>query len=112
MPSGKERRKFSRLSEFDEITYSIIPQSKSVKRLTLDLSAGGIRLISDGFIPVNSLLKIEIKLKHSDKVITAIAKAAWIKSLFDDEHYEVGIEFKEIKKEDLRFFKLLCGEEK
>jgi c-di-GMP-binding flagellar brake protein YcgR len=104
MSSEKNRRRFARVAEFEEISYSIIPHSKIRKKLTLDLSVGGSRFISDDFIPVGSLLKIEIKLKSSQRVINAIAKIMWVKSLFGDERYEIGVEFTHIKKEDAQFF--------
>ncbi|MEW6075088.1 MAG: PilZ domain-containing protein [Candidatus Omnitrophota bacterium] len=107
MDFEKEKRKFSRVSEYDEISYSIIPHPKSKNKLTLDLSAGGIRFIADEFIPLNSLLRLEIRLLHCSKVINAIAKVVRVKSLFGDERFEIGVEFVDIKKEDLVLFKSL-----
>lgn len=108
MDFGKEKRKFTRFFEYDEISYSVIPHPKSKNKLTLDLSEGGIRFIADEFIPLNSLLRLEIKLLHCSKVINAIAKVVRVKSLFGDERFEIGVEFIDIKKDDLALFKSLC----
>ncbi len=107
MSSQEERRKFKRVAGYDKITYNIIPRGKIKKKLTLDLSAGGIRFIGDDFIPLHSLLKLNVSLKNSPKVISAIAKTVWVKSIFGDERYEIGVEFVEITKEDLALFKSL-----
>ncbi len=103
MVSEKERRKFSRVSEAAEISYSIMPRYKTERRLTRDLSLGGIRFISDSFIPLSSVLKVEIKLKHTQRIISAIVKVVWVRSVFGDESYEIGAKFLQIKNKDLEF---------
>lgn len=73
--------------------------------MTRDLSLGGVRFISDNFIPAHSVLRLEIKLEygHFEKTIYAIARLIWIREIFDDERYEVGAEFIDISGEDLKF---------
>lgn len=99
----KERRKFIRIKEQDAVSYTIIPNYKSECKMTKDLSLGGVRFIADHFIPVNSVIKMEIKLKHIPKAINAILKLVWIQSIFNDECYDVGAEFLDINKKDLEF---------
>ena len=36
-------------------------------------------------------------------MINAVARVAWIREIFDDENFEVGVEFMDISKEDSRF---------
>jgi len=99
----KERRKFIRIDEQTAVSYSVMPNYKSERKLTQDLSLGGIKFISDHFMPVGSILKIEIRLKHIPKVINAVVKLIWIKAIFNDEQYDVGVEFVHIDREDLEF---------
>lgn len=99
----KERRRFIRIKEDDAISFTILPTYKSTTSLSRDLSIGGIRFLSGRFIPPHSILKLEIKLNLLPRIIYAIAKIAWIKEIFDDERYDIGAEFIEINKHDLRF---------
>lgn len=99
----KERRKFSRITEDDSIGYVLVPNFKSARSLTQDLSIGGIRFFSKSFIPARSVLKVEIKLKYIPRVINALARIMWIREVFENERYEVGVEFIDINKEDSNF---------
>lgn len=97
-----ERRRFIRIRQQDIINYTILSQFKSRRKLTQDLSLGGVRFISDNFIPMHAILKLEIKLMDTLSMINAVARVAWIREIFDDENFEVGAEFMDINKEDLR----------
>ncbi len=101
----RERRRFIRINEQDAVSYRIMPHYKSERKLTHDLSLGGIKFISGHFIPAGSVLKLEISLKHVPRVISAVARLIWIKAIFDDEHYDAGAEFIEIDREDLEFMR-------
>lgn len=100
-----ERRRFLRIKEDDAISYSLIPNYKTMRKLTRDLSLGGIRFICDQFISQGSILKLKIELQHTHRVINAVARLVWIKTIYDDESYETGAQFIEINKEDLEFLK-------
>ena len=98
-----ERRKFVRIRQQDIVNYTVLSQFKNRIKLTQDLSPRGARFISDNFIPVDAILKLEIKLMDTPRMINAVARVAWIKEIFDDESFEVGVEFMDISKEDSRF---------
>ena len=98
-----ERRKFVRIRQRDIVNYAILFQFKSSRKLTQDLSLRGARFISDNFIPIHAILKLEIKLMDMPRMINAVARVAWIREIFDDENFEVGVEFMDISKEDSRF---------
>ncbi len=99
----KDRRRFLRVPEEDKIKYSVIPESKSGRKLTRDLSLGGMRFIADQFVPVGSIIKIELKLKRIERAINLLAKVMWVKSVFADERFEIGVRFIDIKGDDLKF---------
>ena len=44
-------------------------------------------------MPVDTLLKIDFKLKTLEKEVTALGKVKWIKVLIEDKSYEAGVEF-------------------
>jgi hypothetical protein len=53
----------------------------------------GARINVNSFLPVDTLLKIDVILKHSHQTITVLGKVKWIKSLFGINSYEAGVEF-------------------
>lgn len=48
---------------------------------------------SDVFIPVDSMITLELSLEKNPEVITVIAQVRWIKTLFEGEAFAVGLEF-------------------
>lgn len=99
----KERRRFTRIKKQCPVSYCVLPQIKIKRKMSLDLSQGGLRFISEDFIPLNSKLKIEIDLDNPPRLINAIAQLVWIKEIFANEYFNVGVRFLEISKEDLRY---------
>ena len=98
-----ERRKYLRIREEDLITCEVLPSHKIGKGLTENLSIGGIRFFIEEFIPIASILRVELKLKHADREINAIVKVKWVRQVFSDEQYDVGAEFIDISSEDIKF---------
>jgi hypothetical protein len=95
----KERRKEERIKELNEITISVISEVKNISKkeflndYSTDISTSGARIQSNILLPVDTLLKIDFKLKTLEKKITALGKVKWIKVLIDDKSYEAGVEF-------------------
>jgi PilZ domain. len=94
-----EKRRAGRLKKDNEITITIIsgvkksPKEKIIYHISKDISVYGARINVNSFLPVDTLLKIDITLKNPHQMITAFGKVKWIKSLFADESYEAGLEF-------------------
>ena len=94
-----ERRRAQRLEEENEITITIVsggekpPKEKIIYNYSKDISVSGARIQAHIFLPVDSLLKIEMTLKTLRQMITVIGKVKWIKVVFEDESYEAGVEF-------------------
>lgn len=99
----EEKRKYFRLKEGDSISYTIIPNYKSERMITIDLSVGGIRFITEHFVSPDSVIKLELTLERAKRVVNAIAQVRWIRSIYDDERYEIGVEFIDIEREDSQF---------
>ena len=95
----EERRKAERLKELNEITISVtspqknIPKEKSLYNYSKDISACGAKIQSNILLPVDTLLKIDFKLKTLKKQITTLGKVKWVKVNIDDKSYDAGIEF-------------------
>src|SRR5271157_2900617 len=94
-----ERRGAQRLEEESEITITIVsggekpPKEKILYNYSKDISVSGARIQAHIFLPVDSLLRIEMTLKTLRQMITVIGKVKWIKVVFEDESYEAGVEF-------------------
>ena len=93
-----ERRRAQRLEEESEITITIVsggekpPKEKILYNYSKDISVSGARIQAHIFLPVDSLLRIEMTLKTLRQMITVLGKVKWIKVVFEDESYEAGVE--------------------
>ena len=94
-----EKRRAKRLKEEIEITITVVsgggnsPKEKVLYNYSKDISVSGARIMANILLPVDTLLKVDFKLKNLQQTITALGKVKWIKILFNDESYEAGVEF-------------------
>ncbi|MGA2783052.1 MAG: PilZ domain-containing protein [Smithella sp.] len=95
----KEKRKAERLEEYNEITVSVISEEENLPKEKIhysnsqDISVYGTQIRGNIRLPVDTLLKIDFKLKNLQQKITALGKVKWIKIIIKDKYYEAGIEF-------------------
>jgi c-di-GMP-binding flagellar brake protein YcgR len=106
----REKRRAKRVKEKTEVTITLIQQddlragSKIIRHFTKDISLGGIRIQSDTFIPVNSMVKIKVPIGSPIKLISALGKVRWIKRL-EEGLFEMGVEFVDTPQESVRILK-------
>lgn len=106
--SGEERRRAERLREDNEIIITIVSggkelqQEKIIYNYTKDISVGGARIQANIFLPVNSLLKIDLILKNLRQKITAFGKVKWSKIITENKTYEAGVEFVDTPEEAIK----------
>ena len=95
----EEKRIAPRLEEENEVTISVIssrknlPKEKIIFNYIKDISVSGAKLQTNTFLPVDTLLMIEVTLKTLQQKIIAIVKVKWVKIIIDGKSYEVGMEF-------------------
>ena len=95
----EDRRKEERLNHENEIAVTLIDDEKTPvkgKRLnnqSLDISVSGAKIQSNTPLPVDTLIRIKIKLKKIGKRITTIGKVKWTNGLSMNKFYEAGVEF-------------------
>ena len=103
-----ERRKAIRLKEMNEITTTVISGDSHLSKdrvfynLSEDISVSGARIRGNTFLPVDTVLKIDITLTTLKQKITALAKVKWIQSIFEDKWYEAGVEFMNTQSDMMR----------
>ena len=94
-----ERRKAPRLQEENEVTITVVsgegnlPEDTVINNRSKDISVSGARIQAHLYLPVDTLLMMEVKLSTVRQMITVIGKVKWIKIIYEDESYEAGVEF-------------------
>jgi hypothetical protein len=94
-----ERRHVQRIEQETKVAFSVMSggefahHRKVSHSLTKNISLNGIMIESDVFIPVGSMLTLDLSLEKNPEVITVVAEVKWIKSLYEDESFGVGLEF-------------------
>ena len=94
-----KKRRERRKDEENKVTISVVSKYKTqeildnIYALTKDISMSGVKIQTDANLPINTLLKIEMALAKSHRLISVIGKVKWIKQLYGNEVFEVGVEF-------------------
>ncbi len=100
--SGEERRSYPRAQCDLALQYRNLNKnySQAAGALAKDISAGGMRFISSNFLPVFTLLRIELLIESDIRSISLTARVAWTEKLPYNENYLIGVEFLNIRNED------------
>ena len=94
-----DKRRDKRLKEENKLMLEIISNNeifdckKIYFTLTKDISLGGVNIRTDTFLPVNTMVKIELPLRKMHRIVCVRGKVKWVKSLYGDEVFETGLEF-------------------
>ncbi len=97
-----DRRRDLRIEKENQISFSISPDEelhshrKVAHCLTRNISRNGAMIYTDVFLPVGSLLTLEISLGKPYDIITLVGEVRWVKSLPGAELFEAGLEFIDI----------------
>ena len=103
---AREKRRDSRIDEEDKVLIELLtngrpPADKTIiNALTKDVSPGGVRLLTDVLLPVDTLLKMEIVLSQRRRQVHAMGVVRWAHSMYEEEMFEIGIEFTQISPDD------------
>jgi c-di-GMP-binding flagellar brake protein YcgR len=94
-----EKRREKRIKKENKLIFEVFSTDRNLENkkihytLTKDISLGGVNIRTDTFLPVDTLVKIDLPLPKMHKIISVRGKVRWVKSLYDDEVFEVGLEF-------------------
>ncbi|MGD9346817.1 MAG: PilZ domain-containing protein [Candidatus Aminicenantes bacterium] len=94
-----EKRKEKRIKDEIKVAIKLLPEEKYqheknvVYALTKDISSGGVKIVTDKMLPIDTLLKIELTLAKIRKLVEATARVRWVSRLYDDDVFEMGLEF-------------------
>lgn len=92
----KEQRQFPRVPLHGPLHFQVKTTSKFGSTVSRDISEGGIRFLSDDFVPVGTSMILEVNLDNSPKYINAVADVVWSQKVPHSERYQLGLRFSEI----------------
>jgi len=93
------KREAKRLREENKLFFEIVSSPKQFEHkkvfytFTKDISLKGISIRTDTFLPIGTIVVIKINLQKFSKMIELKAQVRWVKSVFEDEVFKVGLEF-------------------
>ncbi len=61
--------------------------------LSGDISEGGLRLSIQKFIPLNTIVRLQIHVSDPARVLRAQGRVVWVREVPQSDRYDVGIEF-------------------
>ena len=94
-----DKRKEERLKEKNAAIVTVISDKENsadeeiLYTYTRDISLLGARIRAKIILPVGTYLNIELILKDLQEMIVVLGKVRWIRSIIENEYYEVGVEF-------------------
>ncbi|MBF0330601.1 MAG: PilZ domain-containing protein [Candidatus Omnitrophica bacterium] len=86
-------RRFKRVAFHRPIKVKCSGQDVYAGHLTQDISQGGVRVITSDFVPVNSVVTVQVQLKDREKIMELHARVAWVRATAFGETYQLGLEF-------------------
>lgn len=105
---SKEKRRAKRIKEETKVIMTILskdvlpPGKKISYHLSKDISSGGVKILTDTFLPTKTMMKIEVTLEKPLRLIRLYGKVRWVKTLYADELFEVGIKFENTDPENVK----------
>ncbi|MDP1853745.1 MAG: PilZ domain-containing protein [Candidatus Omnitrophota bacterium] len=90
-----EQRRFPRFGYSIPLKYRQDNQNTPTYTVTRDISVGGLKLLTNNFIPRGTEIQIEVELPHLDLVNTS-ATVVWSSRINHSEEYLSGIRFTEL----------------
>ncbi len=90
---SRENRIFPRVDFRSQIRYQIRGKPDFDNVLGNDISCGGLKFTSDKFIPVSTLLMLEINVLN--RLIRPLGKVAWSTPVAHSGRQQTGVEFLE-----------------
>ncbi len=66
---------------------------------TIDVSKGGVGIISSKFVPLDTNLVMEIALAPKAEPVLAVGRVKWVQKLGSQERYRLGMAFTDISQD-------------
>ena len=85
------KRQYPRFSFPEPVSY----QSQELPNGSLagNISVGGLKLSVHEFVPLGTVLEVQIAFSNPIRVVNVKTKVVWVKEIAYSERYELGLEF-------------------
>mgnify|MGYP000108938103 CR=1 FL=1 len=91
MVSGQERRREERIRVSIPVRCHPSSEGKAFCALSIDLSFRGMRILSETFLPVDEIVRVDLYLDEG--IVTLSSQTVWCKEGHPFDRYEVGLKF-------------------
>lgn len=94
-----EKRKFPRLNAYHLVKYRLAswpPDKGPVLASIRNISAGGMQIVTDEPLPLNSVFEIYISFPYLTQPVPCKAKTVWMSKINKINKFRAGLEFIEI----------------
>ncbi len=91
-----ERRKFIRIPDSRAVSYRVVPETKTNRFLSRDISQGGLKFYTHKFVPRGSIIRMSFDFREKDIYFEALVVVRWVKCCDRNDYFEVGVEFADI----------------
>ncbi len=107
-----DRRRYPRWQTRFPVRFRVLGRPRIyVGSLSRDVSAGGVRIVADRFVPKGSALEVELFLEKMKRMVPARARVVWLEQLpHGSDSFRLGLEFYEINPRDQRYLQWLVSE--
>ena len=85
-------RQYSRFPFRESVGYQI-GEAPLTGSLSGDISEGGLCLNVHEFIPLNTIVRLQIHVSDPERVLAAQGRVIWVREVPQSERYDVGIQF-------------------
>lgn len=92
----QERRKYHRVDISFPVECDEVSRKNYFYTVSKDLSTGGLKIVSNKFLPKNEQIKVSINL--IDKIVDLTTKVVWCNEVRASDNYLCGLEFVEANK--------------
>lgn len=103
MPNQKDNRSFPRMAFHSRVRYQFRGKPDFDNGISRDISCGGLRLTNEQFIPISTLVMLEINVLN--RILRPIGKVAWSTSLAHSNRNQTGIQFVEFNSLEQKYLK-------
>jgi len=91
-PNTLDKRQFHRMAHSEPVQYQFKDPSRFGGCVSKDLSGGGVRILLNDFVPLNTELSLKIQLDDKG-VVECIGRVVWVEKSRFGETYQAGLDF-------------------
>ena len=88
----QDKRQFRRMIHSEPVQYQFKDPSQFGGCVSKDLSGGGVRILLNDFVPLNTELSLKIRLADGS-IVECVGRVVWVEKSRFGETYQAGLDF-------------------